>query len=182
MTVFNGSSYLKEAIDSVLNQSMSNFEFIILDDGSTDNSRNIIESYSDIRILKIYQENKGVSKALNHAISFCKGKYIALIDQDDVCMPNRFETQFNYLELNNNISVLSGAVIYINDSGDYLGRSFPVTYPSLISHKLFNSGCVVTHPSVMMRKNDFTSVGGYSEIIGDRFTDYHLWVKFVKKG
>jgi predicted DNA-binding protein (MmcQ/YjbR family) len=86
------------------------------------------------------------------------------------------------LEANHEISVLSGAVIYISETGNYLGRSFPITTVSLIKKKLLNSGSVINHPSVMMRKSDFDKVGGYSELIGDKFTDYHLWVKFVTKG
>ena len=182
MTVYNGEKFLKEAIDSILNQTLTEFEFIIINDGSTDKSKNIIETYNDKRIIYIEQENKGFSKALNIAISHCKGKYIALIDQDDICLLDRFYNQFTYLESHQEISVLSGAVFYINETGNYLGRSFPITCPALIKKKLFNSGSVITHPGVMMRKKDFDSVGGYSEIIGDRFTDYHLWVKFSNKG
>ena len=182
MSVYNGEKFLKEAIDSILNQTLTEFEFIIINDGSTDKSINIIETYNDKRIIHIEQENKGLSKALNIAISKCKGKYIARFDQDDICIPNRLHEQFNFLELNYDISVLSGAVYYVNESGNYLGRSFPITKTALIKKKLMYSGCIINHPSVMMRKNDLNTVGGYSEVIGDRFTDYHLWLKFINKG
>ena len=182
MSVYNGEKFLKEAIDSILNQTLTEFEFIIINDGSTDKSKNIIETYNDKRIIHIEQGNKGLSKALNIAISKCKGKYIARFDQDDICIPNRLHEQFNFLELNNDISVLSGAVYYVNESGNYLGRSFPITKTTLIKKKLMYSGCIINHPSVMMRKNDLNTVGGYSEVIGDRFTDYHLWLKFNNKG
>ena len=182
MSVYNGEKFLKEAIDSILNQTLTEFEFIIINDGSTDKSKNIIETYNDKRIIHIEQENKGLSKALNIGASYCNGKFIARMDQDDISISTRLMDQYLFFKSNSNISVLSSAFSYIDSTGKYLGRSFSITHPFLIKKKLLNSGCVICHPCVMMRKEDFFNVGGYSEVIGDRFTDYHLWVKFVKKG
>ena len=181
LPVYNGEAYLKESIESILNQTFTDFELIIINDGSTDNSKNIINSFSDERIKYIEQNNKGLACTLNIAAFQCNGKYIVRMDQDDLSAPNRFFIQFNFLEKHPDISVLSGAVSYIDATGKYLGRSFPITCPLLIKKSLLYKGCVVCHPSVIMRKKDFDDVGGYSEIIGGRFTDYHLWVKFVKK-
>lgn len=182
MPVYNGEKYLKEAIDSILIQTYTNFEFIIINDGSTDNSKKIIDSYDDSRIMHVEQENKGLSKTLNIGVSYCNGDLIARMDQDDKSIPSRLMNQYLFFTTHPDISVLSGAVEYIDKSGKYLGRSFSVTNPYLIQKKLLKSGCVVCHPAVMMRRKDFHDVGGYSEIIGCRFTDYHLWVKFIKKG
>jgi len=148
----------------------------------SDKSKNIIETYNDKRIIHIEQENKGLAKALNVGASYCKGEFIARMDADDISEPDRFKNQYLFFQSHSNISVLSGSFSYINENGKYLGRSFSITNPFLIKKKLLNSGCVVCHPSVMMRRTDFIDVGGYSEIMGNRFTDYHLWVKFIKKG
>tara|TARA_X000001036_G_scaffold318330_1_gene296745 strand:+ start:226 stop:1083 length:858 start_codon:yes stop_codon:yes gene_type:complete len=182
MPVYNGEKHLKEAIDSILNQTYTNFEFIIINDGSTDSSKSIIDGYDDRRIIHIEQENKGLAKTLNIGVSYCNGEFIARMDQDDISVSSRLMNQYLHFEAHPNISVLSAAFSYIDKNGKYMGRSFSITNPFLIKKKLLNFGCVVCHPSVMMRKKDFLDVGGYSEIIGDRFTDYHLWVKFIKKG
>lgn len=182
MPVYNGEEFLKEAIESILAQTLIDFEFIIINDGSTDKSKIIIESYDDKRIIHIEQENKGLSKTLNIGVSHSNGEFIARMDQDDVSISSRFMNQYLFFKRHANISVLSGAFSCIDKNGKYLGRSFSVTHPYLIKKKLLNSGCVVCHPCVMMRRKDFLDVGGYSEIIGGRFTDYHLWVKFIKNG
>lgn len=182
MPVFNGQKYLRDAINSILNQTYKDFEFIIINDGSTDNSKKIIEEFSDDRIIVIEQSNKGLAQALNIAAAKCSGKYIARMDCDDISDPDRFLIQYNFLEAHPHISVLSCAVNYIDEKSKILGRSFTVTCPIAIKRKLLLSGCVISHPGVMMRKIDFYSVNGYSELMGGRFTDYHLWVKFVNKG
>ena len=182
MPVYNGEKYLREAIDSILAQTLIDFEFIIINDGSTDNSKSIIESYDDKRIIYIEQENKGLSKSLNIGITLSNGEFIARMDQDDVSASSRFMNQYLFFKSHPNISVLSGAFSYIDQNGKYLGRSFSLTLPYLIKKKLLNSGCVICHPCVMMKRKDLLDVGGYSEIVGDRFTDYHLWVKFIKNG
>ena len=182
MPVYNGEKHLTEAIDSVLNQTFTNFEFIIINDGSTDNSKNIIDAYDDKRITHIEQENNGLAKTLNIGASYCNGEFIARMDQDDICKLNRFSIQYSFLKKYKDISVVSSAVSYINEKGCYLGRSFPYTWPFLIRNKLLNDGCVINHPAVMMRRNDFEDAGRYSEVIDGRFTDYHLWVKLIKRG
>lgn len=182
LTVYNGGIYLTKAIESILQQGYSNFELIIINDGSTDNSKEVINSFSDKRIKFIDQKNKGVAPSLNIAASHCSGEYIARMDQDDISVPDRFLIQSAFLQAHPEISVLSSAVAYIDQSGNYLGRSFPVTHPAIIKKSLLSKGCVVCHPGVMMRKKDFDNVGGYSEVVGGVLTDYHLWIKFVRRG
>ena len=182
MPVYNGEKYLREAIDSILTQSFNDFEFIIINDGSTDNSKLIIDSFDDERIIYVEQKNKGLAKALNLGISYSKGEFIARMDADDISMPYRLMNQYLFFQSHPHISVVSGSFSYIDNNGSYLGRSFAITNPFLVKKKLLNSGCIICHPSVMMRRKDFYSVSGYSEIMGNRFTDYHLWVKFIKNG
>ena len=182
LPVYNGSKFLIEAINSILRQTFIDFEFIIINDGSTDDSLSIIRSFSDPRIIVIDQPNKGLAPTLNIATAICRGEYIARMDSDDISLANRFETQLCFLRKNQNVSVLSGAFIYIDEKGKEIARSFPLTSIGVIKKYLLNNGCVICHPAVMMRKKDFNEVGGYSEAMGNRFTDYHLWVKFIRKG
>lgn len=98
MSVYNGEKYLREAIDSILNQTFTHFEFIIVNDGSTDKSLNIIKSYNGSRIILVQQENKGLAAALNEGIKIAKGKYIAMMDADDISLPTRLEKQIQFME------------------------------------------------------------------------------------
>ncbi len=181
LPVYNGAEYLREAVDSVLNQTYTNFELVIVNDGSTDNSLEVIHQFDDARIRVIDQTNQGLALALINAAKISSGKYLARMDQDDISFPERFAEQVNYLEKNTEVSILSSAVIYIDHLGEELGRSFPLTWSSSIKKSLLNFGCVIVHPAVMMRKIDYETVGGYSEVVGGTFTDYHLWLKFINK-
>ncbi len=100
MSVYNGGEFLREAIDSILDQTYTQFEFIIVDDGSTDNSINVIESYKDPRIVLIRQVNKGLVVALNVGLRKAQGKYIARMDADDISIKNRLEIQLRFMESN----------------------------------------------------------------------------------
>ena len=182
MPVYNGEFFIGIAIESILNQSFTNFEFLIINDGSTDNSLSIINSFQDDRIIVINQSNKGLAASLNVGISKSIGKYIARMDADDISAPDRFKIQVDFFENNHSISVLSGAVNYIDANGKMLGRSFPITCSYLVKKGLTHLGGVVNHPAVMMRKKDLDNVGKYSEIINKRYEDYHLWMQFLKKG
>lgn len=102
MSVYNGEKYLAEAIESILNQTYKNFELIIINDGSKDNSVEIIKNYmkQDNRIVLIDRENKGLPYSLNEGISVAKGEYIARMDADDISLPTRFEKQVDYMQKN----------------------------------------------------------------------------------
>lgn len=109
MPVYNTKEeWLREAIESILNQSYKDFEFIIIDDGSDKSIEPIVNSYNDARIVLIRQENQGIAKSLNYGFKISKGEYIARMDSDDISMPERFEKQVNFLDKNPQISVLGG--------------------------------------------------------------------------
>lgn len=117
MPVYNADKYLRESIESILNQSYTNFEFIIIDDGSTDNSINIIESYKDNRIKFFKNEkNMGLPFTRNRGISLCKGTYIALMDADDIALHNRIKKQVTFLENNNEYSIVCSNIIKFNEN------------------------------------------------------------------
>ena len=117
MSVYNAQDYLEKAIDSILNQTYENIEFIIINDGSTDKSLEIINKYAqqDDRIVIIDQKNMGLTKALNVAIKKAAGNYIARMDADDISMPSRFENFIKYIEQNGDIELYSTPSYVINE-------------------------------------------------------------------
>lgn len=179
MPVYNGEQYLREAIESILNQSYTNFEFIIVNDGSTDKTEEIILSYTDPRIKYIKQNNFGVGYSLRVGCSISKGKYIARMDADDVSLLNRFVIQKNILDLHDSIVLVGGAVNYIDKDGVYIGRSFPVTSLFAIIKKI-KKGSPICHPSVMMRRDIYEKVGGYMDL--EPLEDLFLWMNLGKHG
>src|SRR6185295_9135648 len=149
MSVYNGEKYLKEAMESILNQSFSDFEFLIFNDSSTDSSREIILSYNDPRIVLIdNKKNIGLTKTLNKGISLAKGKYIARMDADDVCHPERLNEQVNYLDKNAEVAVCGTWVQFLNENEVV---KLP-TKKNEIKTLLFCNSCLA-HPSVMIRKS-----------------------------
>ncbi|MFL9484389.1 glycosyltransferase family 2 protein [Chitinophagaceae bacterium LWZ2-11] len=181
MPAYNAGPYIAEAIDSVLNQTFPNFELVIINDGSTDNTEEVIRSFNDERIILINQKNTGVAEALNTGLKFAKGKYIARFDSDDVCLPQRLEKQLAYLE-NNPAYVITGSdAIYISEQGDYLCNfSCPEHSDAAIKQKLY-SICPFTHSAVMYRKEAVIHCGGYSAL-AHNMEDYLLWVQLSKLG
>ena len=106
MSVYNAEKYIEEAIQSVLNQTYNNFEFIIINDGSEDNSLEMLKNFlADDRIILIDRENKGLVSSLNEGILKSKGNFIARMDADDICLPNRFEEQLNFMKKNSDVGV-----------------------------------------------------------------------------
>lgn len=148
LPIYNASLYLKDAIDSILNQSFGDFELIVYDDGSTDDSRSIVDAYQDKRIVKRYfDENQGLIKILNLGFSEAKGKYIARMDADDISHPNRFEIQRNFLETHPEIGIC-GTQLELIHTGEVLERP---TEDGDIRWWIFK-GSPFAHPSVMIRK------------------------------
>ena len=107
LPVYNCEKYIRKTIDSVFNQTYSNFELLVIDDGSTDTTLKIVQSFIDNRIQVIqFDKNKGLIEVLNHGIKIAKGKYIARLDGDDICLPTRLEKQVNWLEKNQKTAVV----------------------------------------------------------------------------
>ena len=118
MPVYNAEKYLKEAIDSILNQTFQNFELFIIDDGSTDESVKIIEGYTDWRIRLIHNYgNKGLPYTRNRGLNLARGKYLAIMDADDVSVKNRLEIQYNIMEKRSNLAVISSGKELLSNDG-----------------------------------------------------------------
>jgi glycosyltransferase involved in cell wall biosynthesis len=179
MSVYNSADFLKEAIDSILNQTFSDFEFIIINDGSTDNSLNIIKSYNDKRIKLIDNVvNKGLIYSLNKGFDEAIGKYIARMDADDISELDRLKKQFDFLELNENIGVLGGD--YISFSNKHSKRLHSIVNSNEIKTFLLFSA-TMCHPTLMIRKNILVdNQFKYSET-AKHVEDYDLWTKLVLK-
>jgi len=178
MPVFNAGLYLRTAIESILNQTFSDFEFFIIDDASTDNSVEIIQSFSDKRIKLIVKPvNSGYTKSLNHVLQLTKGKYIARMDADDISYPQRFERQILFLENNPNI-IVCGTWIKLIPANE------------VIKHPQDNDGIKllmldqnpVAHPSVMLRREFLVENQLQYDSLMEPAEDYDLWVKIISIG
>ena len=153
MPVYNGEKYLRESIDSVLNQTFKDFEFIIINDGSKDNSLGIIKKYArkDKRIILINNpKNKGLQFSLNAGLKIAKGKYIARMDQDDISHTKRLEIQYDYLEKNPPIFLIGSSAIVIDENGNKLGVFKKYDNYKKIKKKLLKNNCII-HPLIMFR-------------------------------
>ena len=180
MPVYNAQQYLKEAIDSILDQTFSDFEFIIFDDGSTDESLKIIQSYKDPRIRLISGKgNRKLVPPLNDAIQMAKGKYLVRMDSDDISLPNRFEEQVAFMEKNPGIDVC-GTFFRTIGGRVNLSKVYPVLDLEIKLAMLFY--CPFAHPTVMMRRSTMISkCFSYDE----RFLyaeDYDLWRRMAASG
>lgn len=181
MGVYNDEKFLSEAISSILTQTYNNFEFIICDDCSTDNSEKIIKSFNDSRIVFIKNErNQGLGNTLNHCLKIAKGEYIARMDSDDRSLSNRLEKQVNYLDCHENVSVIGSQAYFIDEHGK---RFKKFCRPLTISLKDTVKQTLLIHPSTMFRKRDVMMVGGYTvNPYTKRAEDYDLWCKLCYKG
>ncbi len=181
MPAYNAAKYIADAIDSVLLQTFGLFELIIVNDGSTDNTVKIIQSYNDDRIILIDQENGGVSKALNTGLSVAKGEYIARFDADDICYPERIQKQLDFLETNPSYVIVGSDAEYMLENGEHLFNFSCIghTHEDLIAKLYFY--CPFIHSSVMYRKNDVLKAGGYS-LLAHNFEDYFLWTRLATMG
>lgn len=176
MAVYNGGCYLAPAVDSILNQTFRDFEFIIVNDGSTDKTRERLEAYAkkDSRVRLIHQEkNLGLTVALNCGLSQARGKYLARMDADDVSMPERFARQLDWMETHPDCGV-SGTAYRIMDAGGttQLDCHFSNEHHYLLWYLCFQNP--LAHPSVMLRTTLLRDVGGYREQA--RYSeDFDLW-------
>lgn len=179
MSVFNAEKFLREAIFSVLGQSFSDFEFIIIDDHSTDQSLKIIKKIKDKRI-KIIKNNKqlGMARSLNRGIERAAGEFIARMDADDLCHQDRFKRQFYYLKKNKNVAFCGSWVNLINKTGEKIGeKRNPSNYAEIIKIIMFSNPFI--HPSVMIRKKVLDKVGFYDPNL-ECAEDYDLFLRIAK--
>ena len=159
LPVFNGSRYLRQAIDSVLAQTLAEFELLVIDDGSSDDSAQIAMSYSDPRIRVIRKENEGLSSTLNLGVSMARTELIARMDCDDISKHGRLEKQFRFLSRNPEVVAVGTAATVIDAEGSRICEiSRPQSDASLRS---LLPRTPFIHPTVMFRRSAFEKAGGY---------------------
>lgn len=186
---YNGEQYLNESISSVLKQTYTDFEFIIVDDASTDSSREVINSYNDSRIKRYYAEkNRHIAYSLNKALEMVSGEYIARIDSDDIWEINKLELQVRYMDEHREcgacftkVNIIDEYSAIANDIYEEYYRMFnDVENKSQIEwiRFFFYKGNCLCHPSVVMRKSVLENVGGY-HLAYVPAEDYELWSRIV---
>ena len=176
MCVYNGETYLQKAVESILAQTFKDFEFVIVDDGSTDSSWYILTEYrkKDARIVLIQNEdNLGLEKSLNKGIAATKGEYVARQDADDISLPNRLQLQVDFLDAHPEVGALGSAVEFIDPNGTVLRQLELPTDDESIKSLLLINNCL-WHSSMVIRKSLLQKLGGYDEKMLHA-EDYDLW-------
>lgn len=182
MCVYNGDVFLVEAIESILAQTFSAFEFVIVDDASSDQTARILKRYAELdsRIRIITNEkNLGLTKSLNIGLAACRGKYIARMDADDIALPERFMTQYWFMEEHPTLAVLGSFVQIIDEKGKVLGeRKLAVIYEHIKERMLFNNQFI--HSTLFFRSDILKENGGYDENFR-KSQDYELMFRLAAK-
>ncbi|MBN8850497.1 MAG: glycosyltransferase family 2 protein [Sphingobacteriales bacterium] len=181
MPACNAGKYIAEAIRSVLDQSFKDYELLIVDDGSTDDTLTVIRQFKDPRIRVLCKEKEGISVALNTGLQMARATYIARFDADDICMSSRLERQVLFLDGHPAYLVIGSDAEYISENGEHLfhfrcaGHTHREIIGNLYKH------CPVIHSAAMYRKEAILRIGGYS-LHAHNFEDHLLWVQLLKTG
>ena len=184
MPVFNAEKYLREALDSILQQTYQDFEFVIVDDGSTDSSPEILLRYAarDNRIhLITLPDNQGIQKALNCGLNQCQGYLVARQDADDVSTVTRLAVEKQFIDNRPGTAMVGTGMYVIDEVGKLLMiiNDRPCSYP--VVREFLKEGCPFVHGSVMFRRWAVKDLGGYSEDQKVKHAeDYDLWVRLAK--
>lgn len=178
---YNCEKFIKETIGSALSQTYQNFELIIIDDGSRDNTKKIVENFNDSRIVYIYQGNSGVSVARNNGILKAKGKYIALLDHDDLWLPEKLEKQILLFDFNNKVGIVYSDSYLINSKGKIIGSIFQYSRPyrGNVLPQLFLDNFIPCLTTVI-RRDVFEKIGFFNP----KFSiceEYDLFLRIAEK-
>lgn len=184
MPVYNAEPFLEDAIQSILDQSFNDFEFIIVDDGSSDGSLSILQEFSqkDTRIRLISRENKGISCSRNQLVKLAKGKYLAWMDSDDISLPNRLELMTSWLAANSCYNALGCKTILIDSEGcDICIWNTPMDHDGIDLWHITGKGGAIVFASSMMLRDAVMSVGGFDEKLTGA-EDLDLFLRLAEKG
>jgi len=180
MSVYNGENFLEEAVRSILNQTFSDYEFIIINDGSTDRTPQILASFDDPRLVIVNQDNRGLTISLNRGIRLAKGTYIARVDADDISEPTRLEREVEVLDRDPDVVLVACWYKVIDEKGNFLAHRRLPTDGRQLARLLMHDN-PICHGSVLMRKDAIEAVGLYDENL--RYAqDYDLWLRMLRKG
>lgn len=179
LPVFNGEKYLADAIESILCQSFAEFELLVIDDGSIDNTKNIVFTYRDSRVKYYYHSNRGLSLSLNHGIELAKYELIARMDADDISLPDRLKIQYEFLVANPGIDIVGGQIMSINQYGEKTGVRQAPTGKHKVKH-FIEFGCPVFHPTYLVKKYVYSNLGGYRNLMSGQ--DYDFLMRASESG
>lgn len=181
MSVYNNENFLRDSLESLRNQTFQDFDVWIVNDASTDNTALILDEYHFIFGDRFHvvtnSVNRYLAASLNEVLKRCQGEFVARMDGDDICFPERFSRQVEFLETNTHIGVLGTSCEYIDEEGNFLGEYCPPEFDQLIRS---SGACTnpVVHPSVFIRRRLLSKVGGYNEQF--RYSqDYELWSRLI---
>jgi len=178
MPVYNGEKYLKESIESILNQTFTDFEFLIINDGSTDRTEEIIKSYKDTRIKLVNNEtNLKLIKTLNKGLDLAKGKYIARMDADDVSLPKRLKIQVDFMDNNPEIGVSGAWAKVIGGKNKKYIKTYS-NFEKIKATSIFKN--ILIHPSVIIRKEILNKYNLRYNEESQHSEDYELWARCTK--
>ncbi len=182
MPVYNGERFLASAIESVLTQSFADFEFLIINDGSTDRSVEIIQNYPDPRIRIVHQENRGVAEALRMGIQLARGEYVARMDADDECVPERLALQKKVLDEHPEVCLVHGMHDLIDGSGKVVRKNCGLPRTDKQTKWLLLWGNIISHPTVMLRMTSLKANGLNFRPETNGAEDFDLWNRLSEKG
>ena len=183
MPVYNAQRYLASALESVLGQTFARFQFLVIDDGSTDKSMSILRRYArhDVRIKVVSRENRGLVATLNEGLEMARGEYVARMDADDISLPRRLERQFEHMDAHDDVVCLGGYYQLIDQRGRLLTTMTPPTDHNGLESQMLAGHTPICHPSAMMRRSVAVGAKGYNPemMLAE---DLDLWLRLGEVG
>jgi glycosyltransferase involved in cell wall biosynthesis len=182
MPIYNAQEFLQEAVDSIMNQTFRDFELLLINDGSSDRSKEIIEKYrKDPRVKIFHKKNEGVTKTLNFGLANSLGRYIARMDADDISMPERLELQVEFMDKHRDVGLLGTRFKAITEDKKFI-ENLDVELTNEELQKEILKSCRFGHPTVMIRRTALETVGPYDESLwANTVEDYDLWLRIAEK-
>jgi glycosyltransferase involved in cell wall biosynthesis len=180
MCAYNAGRYIGQAIASVLAQTFLDFELIIVNDGSTDETEAVIRLFDDPRMVVIHQPNKGIAEALNTGLAAARSEFIARFDADDICYPHRLEKQYSFLVANPGYCIIGSAADYVDQKGEFVFTHTPAAQDNEAIQAIKKQQCPFIHSSVLYKRSLILECGGYNAH-AHSFEDHLLWVEVLKK-
>jgi len=178
-TVFNGMPFLEAAIQSIFAQNLADWEHVVVDDGSFDDTRRYLESWTNSRVRPVFRPRSGRGVALNVGLAQCRGEYVAILDADDTALPFRLACQVAALDAHPELAMVAGGAIYSESEASSV-ESHGCRTVELHTRQLIGRNPVI-HSSVMIRREALCAVGGYDASRSNLF-DFDLWVRLVESG
>lgn len=163
MTVYNGMPYLPAAVESVLEQTFADFEFIVVNDGSTDGTADYLAGVTDPRLRVLYQENAGTAVAANHGLEYCRGEYTARMDADDVSLPHRLQTQVDYLDQHPRVGLVGAQMAPLGAAGVGPSLNLPTTHDDIFA-AMMDGRHGLAHACILLRTQLLKQLGGYWKV------------------